>query len=756
MNHAKNIKAGLGITVGLIMLIFLVGPAGANSPFKKIINKTNPDLKEVKQLLRGKYIQDEIIVKFKGDTRPFRLIKIPKGKIGAKISEYLKRKDVVYAEPNYLAYAFMMPNDPYYAYQWHLDNPVYKGINMEAAWNISTGPGVTVAVIDTGIAYENYGWRYKQATDLAQTCFVAGYDFVNNDSHPNDDNGHGTHLAGTIAQSTNNNLGVAGIAFHSCLMPIKALDQNGVGTYADIIDSIYFATGHGAQIINLSLGGSEPSATLEEALSYAYNNGVTVVAAMGNDSSNIAAYPAAYDDYVIAVGATRYDETLAYYSNYGSSVDLVAPGGDLNVDQNKDGYGDGVLQQTFQQNGWRTEWGYYFMQGTSMATPHVVGTAALVLSLGKASTPDEVRTALEETAEDLGSPGRDNTYGHGLIDAYAALQWTAGPTIACTNDVDCNDNNECTLNICKNPGTAESYCVNTTVADGTLCDDNQFCTINDICTAGSCSGTAADCSDEVACTVDSCDEINDVCVNTPDNSFCDDALFCNGIEICHDSQGCQAGMPIDCDDNNECTLGDCNEDSDKCEYINVANNTECSGGICCSGICGSPTCSLDTDCNDSNACTIDSCSNAGICASACSYEEITACINNDNCCPAGCDYTTDTDCSAEPTMHVGDITFTSDVRSWGRWGSWCRVTATIPILDTTNSPVAEAKVYGNWSDAYNRNVSGTTSSNGQTTFKTNWVRGCGTFTFTVNNVTKTDWIYNPAANTETSDSITPL
>ncbi len=753
MNQAKNIKMGLSITVGLIMLMFFIGPAGANSPFSKIVNKTNLDLKEVKQLLKGKYAQDEIIVKFKRDKKPFRVVSIPEDKIKEKLLEYSKRADVEYVEPNYLAYALMMPNDPYYAYQWHLDNTENHGINMEPAWDINTGSEVTVAVIDTGIAYENYGWQYQQATDLAQTCFVAGYDFVNNDNHPNDDNGHGTHLAGTIAQSTNNNSGVAGIAFNACLMPIKALDRNGVGTYADIMESIYFAADHGAQVINLSLGGSEPSAALEEALSYAYSKGVVVVAAMGNDASRLANYPAAYNDYVIAVGATRYDETLAYYSNYGSSLDLVAPGGDLNVDQNGDGHGDGVLQQTFQRNGWRTEWGYYFMHGTSMATPHVVGAAALVLSLGKASTPDEVRAALEETAEDLGSPGRDNTFGHGLIDAYAALQWTSGLTIACTNNSDCNDNNDCSNDACINPGTAESACTNAAAVNGTLCDDNQFCTISDACLAGICQGAANNCSDGINCTLDSCDEDNDICVNDPNNSYCNDDYYCNGAEICNVAIGCQAGLPIDCN-NNECTFGSCNESIDACEYNNIADNTACNEGICCTGICGSPACSTNIDCNDDNFCTIDTCSDVGTCASACSYEEITQCINNDDCCPAGCTYDNDNDCATTPTMHVGDITFTFDVRSWGRWGSWCKVTATVPISDALDTPVAGAKVNGSWSDAYNRNVSDTTNNNGQATFITNWIRDCGSFTFTVNDLVKTDWIYDPTANTETSDSIT--
>jgi len=305
---------------------------------------------------------------------------------------------------------------------------------MEEAWDISTGDSsVVVAIVDTGIAYENYG-SYCQAPDLAQTSFVQGYDFVNNDAHPNDDNRHGTHVAGTIAQSTNNNLGVAGVAFKTSLMPVKVLNKYGSGTYAQVADGIRYAADNGAKIISLSLGGASADATLQGAVRYAYEKGVTVIAACGNDNAASCSYPAAYDDYVIAVGATQYDETRAPYSSYGPSLDIVAPGGNTAVDQNRDGYGDGVLQQTFASSTLVCTFAYYFFQGTSMATPHVSGVAALLISHGNAdanedgnTSPDEIRAVLQETAEDLGAAGRDDTYGWGLVDAYKALQWAAGP-----------------------------------------------------------------------------------------------------------------------------------------------------------------------------------------------------------------------------------------------------------------------------------------------------------------------------------------
>ncbi len=425
-----------------------------------------------------KYVPGEIIVKFKRGVREneiatsnsrhgtsvfytsrfagFKRLRIPGGKTVAEMVEaYNKDPSVEYAEANYIAYALWSPNDEFYSYQWHLDNPEYGGIRMEEAWQSLGAPGtpgedVIVAIVDTGIAYEDYQEsrrkKYEQASDLAETCFVAGYDFVNNDTHANDDSspGHGTHVAGTVAQSTDNSIGASGIAFNACLMPVKVLDSGGSGTYADVADGIYFAAGCNptdpdapvaeipADIINLSLGGGSPSDTLRDAVKYAYEVGVTVIAAAGNNGESGGAidYPAAYDDYVIAVGATRYDETLAYYSSYGSSLDLVAPGGDLYVDQNGDGFGDGVLQQSYEKVGWRTiSWNYYFMSGTSMAAPHVSAVAALLIANGNVIGPDEIRSALRETAEDLGDPGRDDIYGWGLIDACAALQWSAEPEV---------------------------------------------------------------------------------------------------------------------------------------------------------------------------------------------------------------------------------------------------------------------------------------------------------------------------------------
>lgn len=402
------------------------------------------------------YLPTEVIVKFKpqtteaaiaklnarhGTTRihtnpvasfsKLRIAKTGQKTVAELVKLYKNDPAVEYAEPNYIAEAFWTPNDAYYSCQWHLYNSQYGGINMEQAWDMERGgqPGTIIAVIDSGVAYEDYSNQsgvYYQAPDLAMTRFIPGYDFVHKDSHPNDDLGHGTHVTGTIAQSTDNQTGTAGIAFNCSIMPVKVLGKDGTGTYADIAEGIIYAADNGADVINLSLGGSYNSQTLKNAAAYAYNKGVTIVCAAGNDGSAYKiAYPAAYDAYCIAVGATRYDETIASYSNRGKSLDLTAPGGDFTVDQNKDGYPDGVLQQTFSNA--TNNWVYKFSQGTSMATPHVSGAAALLISRGIAATPDEVRNVLQATAKDKGSPGRDSKYGYGIVDVYAALCYTPNP-----------------------------------------------------------------------------------------------------------------------------------------------------------------------------------------------------------------------------------------------------------------------------------------------------------------------------------------
>ena len=327
------------------------------------------------------------------------------------LQEILLESGVVYAEQNGIAYKTMVPNDSYYSYQWHMSR-----IGVEDAWDDSTGSGIVVAVIDTGVR--------QDLSDLSGTSFTSGYDFVNDDNNPTDDEGHGSHVCGTIAQTTNNSAGCVGVAFNATIMPVKVLNASGSGSYTDIADGIIWATDQGADVINLSLGGESNLATLQNAVNYAWNNGVVVVCAAGNDGVSTPFYPAAYIN-SISVSAVNYLDQLADYSNYGSTIDICAPGGDGD-DNNGDGYMDGVLQQTFDSSS--GDPGYYFYTGTSMASPHVAGVAALVKAADPTLTNAEIRSILEDTAEDLGSTGWDQYFGNGIVDAYAAVQEALGGT----------------------------------------------------------------------------------------------------------------------------------------------------------------------------------------------------------------------------------------------------------------------------------------------------------------------------------------
>jgi serine protease len=299
------------------------------------------------------------------------------------------------------------PNDPRFKDQWHLQQ-----IHMMDTWKAAQGDGVIVAVIDTGVA---------KVPDLNETELVPGWNFVTDGPNAADDHGHGTHVAGTIAQSTHNGIGVAGVAFHAKIMPIKVLSARGSGSVSGIANGIRWAADHGAKVINMSLGGPMASSVLSKAVKYAHDKGVVVVCAAGNDGRGKVSYPAAYP-HAIAVAATQFDETTTFYSNWGKEIDIAAPGGNTRVDQNGDGQPDGVLQNTIVP-GNISQNDYLWFMGTSMASPHVAGVAALVVGQG-VTDPDAVEKVLKETAREpkVGKKDNQNRYGAGIVDAAAAVK----------------------------------------------------------------------------------------------------------------------------------------------------------------------------------------------------------------------------------------------------------------------------------------------------------------------------------------------
>jgi serine protease len=318
-----------------------------------------------------------------------------------------------------------VPNDPRYGEQWH-----FHMLNMEEAWAITMGESeVKVAIIDTGVAFTNEPGTPGLAPDLAETTFDTenAQDYTGSYSTAYDGGGHGTHVAGTVAQSTDNNKGVAGMAENVTILPLKVILDNGYGptNYNSVLaQAITDATDAGADIINMSLISDGYSTTVKDACAYAYYNNVAVFAASGNGIWGVpqpeVAWPAGHDG-VIAIGSLGPTQELAYYSNYGLGnddpdnfgLDLVAPGGDQsNADE------DGVLQNTHSGN-WTFD--YHFYQGTSMATPHAVGLAALMKSVNPLITNDEIEQIMKDTAVDLGSAGVDEYFAYGMINPLPAI-----------------------------------------------------------------------------------------------------------------------------------------------------------------------------------------------------------------------------------------------------------------------------------------------------------------------------------------------
>ena len=307
-------------------------------------------------------------------------------------------------EPLSKLHTMFVPNDPLYVEQWHM-----RRVGAEQAWGFSVARGVTVAVVDTGIACQTLA-GFTKATDLVNTSCVAGANFIDRKRSANDDHGHGTHVAGTIAQSTNNTMGAAGLAFHARLMPVKVLSSAGWGTNASVADGIRWAADNGAQVINLSLGGPRHSAVIQRAVEHAIERGVVVVAAAGNNGGPVG-YPGACDG-VIGVSASDHNDKLAWFSSRGKEIDLAAPGVD-------------VLQQTICDGGLNKCEVFSAFNGTSMASPHVAAAAALLVGLG-VNQPRVVEQILKDNAKPLGAgdTAREQ-FGAGLLQAGAAAKATA-------------------------------------------------------------------------------------------------------------------------------------------------------------------------------------------------------------------------------------------------------------------------------------------------------------------------------------------
>jgi serine protease len=353
------------------------------------------------------------------------------------LKQVQQQTGVAYAELNMRVTTHATPNDRFYGSQWH-----YPAINLPLAWDTTRGAnGVIVAVVDTGVLLDH--------PDL-DGRLIAGYDFISDrarardgggiDPNPNDEGDlqyggsssfHGTHVAGTVGAETNNRTGSAGTTWQTRIMPLRALGVGGGSTF-DIIQAVRYAAGlsnssgtlpaQRADIINLSVGTTFSSQSEQDTYLQAFQAGVIVVASAGNDASAAPSYPAAYQG-VVSVAATTITNERANYSNFGSQVDVAAPGGSTLTDLNGDGIADGVISTSGDDSGAAVEFGYATLAGTSMAAPHVAGVAALMKAVYPPLTPAQFDAALAagDLTDDLGAPGRDDYFGYGLINAQKAI-----------------------------------------------------------------------------------------------------------------------------------------------------------------------------------------------------------------------------------------------------------------------------------------------------------------------------------------------
>ena len=373
------------------------------------------------------------IVKEIPDLTNIYILEFPKdADILTIAKEYQKDSNVEYAEPNYIKYTCIVPNDPYYSQQW-----AHQNMQSEQAWDIETGdPSVVIAIIDTGVDWnhpdltaniwsntDEIGGNWIDDDGNGYIDDVRGWDFVNSDSDPVDDNGHGTHCSGIAAAETDNGVGVAGVCWNCAIMPLKGLNEAGSGASSDLAIGIQYAADNGADIISMSWGSYSYSNLIKDVIGYAYVQGVVLVGAAGNDNTISKCYPASYDN-VIAVSATDSNDDKASFSNYGSWIDIAAPGVSI--------YSTMPTYQVYLNTQYGIPQNYSDLSGTSMSCPFVAGLAGLILSKTNFSQ-EEVRTILRSTIDNI-SP---NKYiGIGRINAYNAILRSSTPIANLNSSLD--------------------------------------------------------------------------------------------------------------------------------------------------------------------------------------------------------------------------------------------------------------------------------------------------------------------------------
>jgi thermitase len=375
---------------------------GGDRPVSRLMAKYQSRIKQIRSLQPTNYYMGETVTGCD---------------IEALCRQLRSEPFVTDASPDYYAVlTSTIPNDFYFNFQYGLNNTgqVYvpdsgltgtSGSDIKAVdgWDWTRGSDqVIIAVIDSGVATDHEDLVHK---------IVPGYDFVNDDGDAYDDHGHGTFVASIAAAETNNGVGIAGVSWQAMIMPIKVMSNTGFGSYLAIGTGIRYAVDNGAQVLNLSVGGQSPSFILEDACEYAYNQGAVIVAAAGNTGSPVL-YPAAYDDYCLAVAATDANDERPAWSNWGPQVDVAAPG-------------DFVWGASWSPDDPTNLSSYHWNSGTSFATPYVAGAAALLIAYKPSLTNQQVMALIKYTADDVNAsthPGVDDYIGYGRINLKTLLE----------------------------------------------------------------------------------------------------------------------------------------------------------------------------------------------------------------------------------------------------------------------------------------------------------------------------------------------